>query len=210
MRQNRPHDLSIKAKTKPLRKRKRLQTRRVGAPTLDHVASRAGVSTATVSRCLNTPSAVRPAMRAKVERAIHELGYVPHGAARALASHRTHTIGAVIPTIDNAIFSKGLQALQHRVGSSGYTMLLATSEYDIEREREQVEALVSRGVDGMVLVGQLHAPQVHELLLDKTFPMFTPGCLMSRAIILASASTIGKRPGGSPPICSRSVTETSA
>lgn len=151
-------------------RRKRLQNRRVGSPTLDDVAARAGVSTATVSRCLNMPSAVRPAMREKVEQAIDELGYVPHGAARALASQRTHTIGAVIPTIDNAIFSKGLQALQRRLGETGYTMLLATSEYDIDRERQQVEALVSRGVDGMLLVGQLHAPQVHELLLDKNIP----------------------------------------
>jgi LacI family transcriptional regulator len=150
--------------------RKRLQNRRNGSPTLSDVAVLAGVSTATVSRCLNAPNTVRPAMRDKVGRAIDELGYVPHGAARALASQRTHTIGAVIPTIDNAIFSKGLQALQRRLGESGYTLLLATSEYDIDREREQVETLVSRGVDGMLLVGQLHAPQVHELLLDKTIP----------------------------------------
>ena len=150
--------------------RKRLQKRKVGSPTLSDVATSAGVSTATVSRCLNMPNAVRPALREKVEQAIKELGYVPHGAARALASQRTHTIGAVIPTIDNAIFSKGLQALQYRLGESGYTLLLATSEYDIDREWEQVETLVTRGVDGMLLVGQLHAPEVHELLLEKNIP----------------------------------------
>ncbi len=150
--------------------RKRLQKRGDSSPTLSDVATRAGVSTATVSRCLNAPKTVRPAMREKVEQAIDALGYVPHGAARALASQRTHTIGAVIPTIDNAIFSKGLQALQLRLGESEYTLLLATSEYDIGREREQVESLVTRGVDAMLLVGQLHAPQVHELLLDKNIP----------------------------------------
>jgi LacI family transcriptional regulator len=109
-------------------------------------------------------------LREKVTRAIAELGYVPHGAARALASNRSHTIGAVIPTIDNAIFSKGVQALQRRLGESGYTLLLATSEYDFHREREQAETLVMRGVDGMLLVGQTHAPEVHELLLDKNIP----------------------------------------
>jgi LacI family transcriptional regulator len=151
-------------------KRNRLQSRGIGSPTLKDVATRAGVSTATVSRVLNTPGAVRQALREKVRQAIHELGYVPHGAARALASQRTHTIGAVIPTIDNAIFARGVQALQRRLRESGYTLLLATSEYDIDREREQAETLVMRGVDGMLLVGQTHAPEVHELLLDKDIP----------------------------------------
>lgn len=151
-------------------KRNRLQKPGTDSPTLRDVATRAGVSTATVSRALNTPGSVRQALREKVRRAVDELGYVPHGAARALASQRTRTIGAVIPTIDNAIFSKGVQALQRRLRESGYTLLLATSEYDIDREREQAETLVTRGVDGMLLVGQTHAPQVCELLLDKNIP----------------------------------------
>jgi LacI family transcriptional regulator len=151
-------------------KRNRLQNRAVGSRTLQDVATSAGVSTATVSRCLNAPNSVRLALREKVKRAIDELGYVPHGAARALASRRTRTIGAVIPTIDNAIFARGVQALQRRLWESGYTLLLATSEYDFHREREQAETLVMRGVDGMLLVGQTHAPEVHELLLDKNIP----------------------------------------
>lgn len=151
-------------------RRNRLQRRRVSAPTLQDVATSAGVSTATVSRALNTPSSVRPALREKVRRAIDELGYVPHGAARALATQQTRTIGAVIPTIDNAIYAKAVQALQGRLGEAGYTLLLATSEYDFDREREQVETLIMRGVDGMLLVGQTHAHEVHELLLDKDIP----------------------------------------
>jgi LacI family transcriptional regulator len=114
-------------------KRNRLQKFGTDSPTLRDVATRAGVSTATVSRALNTPGSVREKLREKVRRAVDELGYVPHGAARALASQRTRTIGAVNPTIDNAIFSKGIQALQRRLRESGYTLLLATSEYDIDR-----------------------------------------------------------------------------
>lgn len=151
-------------------KRKRLQKPKADSPTLNDVAMHAGVSTATVSRCLNTPGSVRPMLREKVRRAIDELGYVPHGAARALASQRTHMIGAVIPTIENAIFAAGVQAFQRHLRESAYTLLLATSEYDIDREREQVEALVARGVDGMLLVGQTHAPEVWDLLLEKNIP----------------------------------------
>ncbi len=81
-------------------------------PRLADVATLAGVSTATVSRALNQSPAVTPELRKRVEAAVDALGYVPHGAARALASRRSNTIGAVVPTIDNAIFSRTIQGAE--------------------------------------------------------------------------------------------------
>ena len=83
------------------------------APTLTDVAKKAGVSTATVSRCLNTPDRVAKRTRDKVEDAIAMLGYTPNFGARVMASKRTYTIGAIIPTMENAIFARGLQAFQN-------------------------------------------------------------------------------------------------
>ena len=154
--------------------RKRLQQPlaepRKGDPKLVDVAALAQVSTATVSRYLNTPASVRPALRERVAAAIHRLGYVPHGAARALASSRTRTIGAVIPTVDNAIFASGIQALQRRLSAAGYTLLLACSDYDPANEVRQVESFVTRGVDGVMLVGEAHDPRVYRLLAGKAIP----------------------------------------
>ena len=113
--------------------------------TLADVARRAGVSTATVSRCLNSPDKVRERVRRQVSAAIAELGYVPSGAARALASKRTGTVGAVIPTLDSAIFARGIQSLQKRLSRSGYRLLLASSDYVVEQEAEEVRALVLGG-----------------------------------------------------------------
>ena len=127
-----------------------------GKPTLQDVADLAAVSTATVSRCLNQPYKVRPDVREKINTAIVELGYVPHGAARALASRRTHTIGAVVPTIDNAIFSEAIQYLQRGLSRENYTLLLAQSAYSQEEELREVQALLGRGIDGLVLVGEDH------------------------------------------------------
>ena len=93
-------------------------------PTLEDVARRAGVSTATVSRALNAPAKVRGDTRERVEAAVAELGYTPHFGGRALASNRTGTIGAVIPTMENAIFARGLQALQEELAEAGYTLLV--------------------------------------------------------------------------------------
>ena len=75
--------------------------------TLRDVARDAGVSAATVSRALSTPERVRAGTLARVLRAARERGYVLDGAARALREGRTRTIGAVIPTLDNAIFANG-------------------------------------------------------------------------------------------------------
>ena len=134
---------------------------------LADVARSAGVSTATVSRALSRPQKVRPALLARVREAVDTLGYVPHGAARALASHRSHTIGAVIPTLDNAIFASGVEALQQRLSEDGYPLLLASSEYDFEREILHVEKLVERGIDGLMLVGRDHHPRLAGLLTAK-------------------------------------------
>ena len=156
--------------------RNRLQKPVSHGPSLRDVALRAEVSTATVSRCLNSPEAVRPVLRRRVEAAVEELGYVRHGAARALRSQKSWTMGAVIPTIDNAIFASGVQALQGRLRLDGYTLLLASTEYDPRRELEEVEKLIARGVDGLVLIGEEHLPQLYELLQRKAIPYVNTWC----------------------------------
>ncbi|MDX1606133.1 MAG: LacI family DNA-binding transcriptional regulator [Candidatus Competibacterales bacterium] len=137
---------------------------------LSDVARRAGVSTASVSRVLNSPERVSPATRSRVETAIAELGYIPHGAARALASRRTRTIGAIVPTLDNAIFAACISALQRRLKQAGYTLLLACSDYQPQEELRECLALLGRGVEGVMLVGARHDPRLYALLADKAVP----------------------------------------
>ena len=148
---------------------KRSQNER-GIPRLEDVAQLAGVSTATVSRVLNHPESVTPQMRHSVLTAVDTLGYIPHGAARALASRRSNTVGAVIPTIDNAIFARSVQAFQDRLFESGFTLLLASSDYNPDRERREVQALVEHGIDGLLLIGESHDPGLYELLSRKQVP----------------------------------------
>ena len=123
------------------------------APTLEDVARLVGVSTATVSRCLNNSGVVRKETRARIEQAVLELGYTPHFGARALASNRTGTFGVVIPTMENAIFAHGLQAMEEELSKHNVTLLVATSGYDSDTEMQKIRALAARGVDGMGLIG---------------------------------------------------------
>jgi LacI family transcriptional regulator len=138
--------------------------------TLGDVAIRAGVSAASVSRVLNHPGKVSSGVRARVTQAMGELGYVRDGAARALASRQSLTIGHVVPTLGIGIFAAGVAALQRRLEEFGYQLLVAASDYDEAKEVRQVRALIERGVDGMALVGQRHAPEIYQLLQARKIP----------------------------------------
>ena len=98
------------------------------------------------------------------------LGYTPHFGGRALASNRTNTIGAIIPTMENAIFARGLQALQESLAEAGVTLLVASSGYDPMREQEQVRGLLGRGVDGIMLIGAARPDATHELMRSRGVP----------------------------------------
>lgn len=139
------------------------------------VAERAGVSAATVSRSLNNPKAVSPELRARIAAVIEEIGYVPDASARALTVKRTRTIGAIIPTVDNAMFAQGLQALQTYLASKDYLLLLSTNEYDLDVELKQARNLVSRGIDGLILRGDVHREEVHRLLAAQNIPFVHVG-----------------------------------
>ena len=141
-----------------------------GAPTLADVARNAGVSTATVSRCLNDPDRVNATTRERVMGAVAALGYAPNFGARALAAKRTNTIGAIIPTMENAIFARGLQAFQEELGRAGFTLLVASSAYRATLEAEQIRNLIARGADGLLLIGYHRDPSVWAILEARRVP----------------------------------------
>lgn len=131
---------------------------------LEDVARLAGVSMATVSRALSSPELVRENTLARVRQAIDALGYVPDASARTLASGRSRTVAAVVPTLDNAIFSHSIQGMQSVLAANGYQLLLGSHDYNLDAEIGVVRALAERAVDAMVLVGADHAPETLSIL----------------------------------------------
>lgn len=139
-------------------------------PTIEDVARLAGVSTATVSRSLNFPERVRAETRQVVENAVDTLGYTPNFGGQALASRRTNTIGAIIPTMGNAIFAKALQSLQESLALRNVTLLVATSQYSLRQEQEQLRTMLARGVDGIALIGSERPADSYKLLISRRVP----------------------------------------
>lgn len=139
------------------------------------VARVAGVSTASVSRVLNSPHSVSNELREKIRLVIDEIGYIPDASARAMSSRRTRTIGAIVPTVDNAMFAQGIQALQAHLTQRNYVLLLATNQYDLDIELQQARNLVERGVDALILRGDQRHPELRRLLEAKSIPFVNVG-----------------------------------
>jgi len=144
--------------------------RKNSAPTLQDVARKAGVSSATVSRCFNAPDKVVNTTMDRIMQVVDDLGYTPHFGGRVLASNRSNMVGAIIPTMENAIFARGLQAFQETLADNGITMIVASSGYDPERELQQIRTLVSQGADGLLLIGHARPEKTYDFLNRRQIP----------------------------------------
>ncbi|WP_454616582.1 LacI family DNA-binding transcriptional regulator [Bradyrhizobium cenepequi] len=147
---------------------------------LQDVARHAGVSAATVSRAIAQPELVSAETLARVRSSAAQLGYVPDGAARALASGKSMTIGAVVPTLDSAIFSRALQSMQVTLSRRGYQLLIASHDYSSATEAEAVRTLLTRGVDGLMLVGAQRPDPTWDLLQTSGVPVVLTWCSNKR------------------------------
>ena len=128
--------------------------------TLRDVAREAGVSVATASRVLNGSPSVSPATREDVLRVFARLEFAPDPLARALNAGGTNTIGAVIPTINHAIFAAFLEALEARLDTNGYCLLIATTGMDRRVELERARSLLEMGARALIVTGLDHEPEL--------------------------------------------------
>jgi LacI family transcriptional regulator len=138
--------------------------------TLLDVARRARVAKSTASRAISNPGRVSEKTAARVLKAAADLRYVSHGVARALTTRSTLTVGAVIPTLDNAIYAVSTHSLERQLQKAGYMLLVACHEFDLDAELRALEAFLSRGVDALVLVGLTHRKRAFEVLSRAGIP----------------------------------------
>ncbi len=143
---------------------------------LRDVARSAGVSVATVSRVMNTPALVSQTTRDRVEAAMDLLNFVPSASARATSTGRTRMIGALIPTLDNAIFARVLDLMEQTLAQAGLSLVVSATTGDPLREVEKAKALVNIGVEGLVVVGVSHHPDFERLIDRARMPVVAISC----------------------------------
>ncbi|AQQ52786.1 catabolite control protein A [Planococcus lenghuensis] len=122
--------------------------------TIYDVAREANVSMATVSRVVNGNHNVKPATRKKVLRVIEELGYRPNAVARGLASKKTTTVGVVIPDIANSFYAELARGIEDIATMYRYNILLSNSDGNEDKERQLLETMLGKQVDGIVFMSE--------------------------------------------------------
>ena len=135
--------------------------------TMKRIAAELGVSITTVSKVLNNREDIGHATRARVLAKVAELGYQPNAVARSLTLRRTHTLGVVIPDLMHSFFVEIVAGLEAAASARGYGLLLCSSNEDAGKERQELDMLRQRQVDGIVL-GSANAAGNTDLLQQLT------------------------------------------
>jgi LacI family repressor for deo operon, udp, cdd, tsx, nupC, and nupG len=115
------------------------------------IARAADVSHSTVSRALSDSPLVSVETKERIQRLAHEMGYSPDAQARSLVMGRTQTIGVVVTTITDPFIAEIVQAIETTARDRGYSVILAISRSEPEREIAAVEMLQSKRVDGVIV-----------------------------------------------------------
>lgn len=134
------------------------------------VAKAARVSASTVSRSFNHPEMVNPATRKKITRAVERLGYIRNRAAQTMHGRRSGTIGLIVPTINHTIFSEVIQSFSDAIDAAGFTLLIASHGYDLDREYAMMRKLLEHRVDGIALIGLEHTEASFNLIAQQAIP----------------------------------------
>lgn len=134
------------------------------------VAKAAKVSASTVSRFFNHPELLKAATRKKIDNAVRKTGYIRNRAAQTIHGIRSGTIGVLMPTLDHAIFAEVVQAFSDTVAEDGFTILLASHGYDLQREYALLRKFLEHRVDGVVLTGLEHDAAVFQLVDSQNIP----------------------------------------
>ena len=117
--------------------------------TMKDIAKRTGLGLATISSYLNGGN-VREKNRIKIEEAIQELHFEVNEVARGLKTNRTKTIGIIIPELNNIFFAEIITEAEDILRSHGYATMICDCRSDTEREKEAVDFLYHRRVDGLI------------------------------------------------------------
>jgi LacI family transcriptional regulator len=134
-------------------KKPRLKRSKRPRPTLSDIARDLGVHVSTISRALDrrSPHAVSPALADKIRRASQRRGYRRNIAAYLLRTNRSHTIGVVIPDITDPVFPPIIRGVEDGLAQHDYVAILANTDGEPRRQAQVIEAMRSRGVDGLIL-----------------------------------------------------------
>jgi LacI family transcriptional regulator len=144
--------------------------------TIKDVARRAGVAISTASAAINRSAPVSEDVIRRVEEAVNEIGYIPHGAAQSLRMGQSRLIGLLVPDIANPYFANVARVVESACLEAGYLAAVYSTNEDFDRERQILKMMRAQRVAGLIIIptrsdaehGQRLADEIHvpTILLD--------------------------------------------
>jgi LacI family transcriptional regulator len=157
------------------------------AARMKDIAKDLGVSVITVSKVLRNHPDIGEATRQRVLKRMRELNYQPNLAARALVTGRTFCIGFIVPDLVHPFFAQVAKGLSGFVRNQSYGLLLASSEEDPELERQEIEQMLARSVDALIIASAQWTVESFRRIEESK----TPYVLIDRRFSGLSANFIG-------------------
>ncbi len=118
----------------------------------------------TVSRFLRSPALVAQSTAQKITEALSHTGYSPNLQAGSLASGRSPIVAVIVPNMSHSIFADTLHGLGQGLQTAGLQMLVASSDYSLDQEEQQIRAVLGWAPAALVLTGRHHHPGACDLI----------------------------------------------
>lgn len=141
------------------------------ATSIKDIAKIAGVSHSTVSRALRQSSLISSETTERIRRVAQELGYRPSAAARSLKTNRTNVLGVLVSNIADPYFSELLMGIEDCAQEKDYSLFIASSRHDPDRERKIVQTMMEQRTDGVIICSSSFSTEQGRQLLDHGFPV---------------------------------------
>jgi len=139
--------------------------------TIKDIAKKAGVSHTTVSRALHGSSLISPETAERIRHVAIELDYKPSAAARSLRTNRTTVLGVIVNNIADPFFSEILYGIEETAQAAGYSLFIAASQHDPNRERQIVQTMMEQRTDGVIICSSSFSAEQGNQLLSYGFPI---------------------------------------
>lgn len=141
------------------------------APKIKDVAKKAGVSVTTVSRVLNGEKYVKDDLKAKVKRAIDELGYAPSHIARSLVRKKTNLIGVIVPDLTSSFYSTILSSIEETASLNDYNLLVCNIIEDTDKELKYLNVFKEMRVDGIIIMHEKLSEDIRSFINKLDIPV---------------------------------------
>jgi len=134
------------------------------------IARDLGVSAVTVSKVLRNHGDIGADTRERVLKRIKELNYQPNQNARALATGKSHLVGLIVPDLLHQFFAQVTKGVSRTLRTRGYGLIIASSEENAEFERQEIDQMLARRVDALIIASTQRTPQSFSRITKQRVP----------------------------------------